>query len=203
MSAKIKSNLSIPARVADGLRWRLGRAGIRIVPFVTVLEGQSRIDPSLLNDNFEFCALTQDHIGDLIQLEPKDYTEDKLNNWFDAEKICFGLRDGNRLVAKMWCDLENMFWEPAFRKLKQEEAYLFAAYSDPEYRGQNLAPTLRSACYNALRDMGTSTFYSHSEYFNLPARRFKQKLGGIEKDLQIEFKLFKRWNWTFTAKRYS
>jgi GNAT superfamily N-acetyltransferase len=98
--------------------------------------------------------------------------------------------------------LEDMFWEPASRKLKPEEAYLFAAYSDPEYRGQNLAPTLRAASYKALRDMGASTFYSHSEYFNLPARRFKQKVGGIEKDLQIELGLFKKWNRTITVWRY-
>ena len=201
MSANIKSDLNFPARVIDGIRWRLGRVGIRIVPFVTVLEGESPIDPCLLNNNFQFCSLTQDHISDLIQLEPH-YTQEKLRDWFNVGKLCFGLRDDARLVAKMWCDLEDMFWEPAFRKLKPEEAYLFAAYSDPDYRGQNLAPTLRAASYKALRDMGALTFYSHSEYFNLPARRFKQKLGGIEKDLQIELGLFKKWNWTITAWRY-
>jgi GNAT superfamily N-acetyltransferase len=174
--------------------WRLDHIGIRIVPFVTVLEGQSAIDSSLLNDNFQFCSLTENNFDDLILIEPH-YTKEKIVAWFDAGKLCFGLRDGERLVAKMWCDLNDMFWEPAFRKLKKEEAYLFAAYSDPEYRGKNLAATLRGACYEYLRD-------SHSEYFNLPARRFKQKLGGIETDLQIEFGLFRKWNWIVMVRRY-
>lgn len=201
MSAQRKPELSFFERVIDGIRWRLGRVGILIRPYVTVREGESAIESGSLNTVFIFCSVTRDHIDELIQLEP-EYTQEKLAAWFDDGKLCFGLRDGQRLVAKMWCDLEDMFWEPAFRKLDPTEAYLFAAFSDPAYRGQNLAPTLRAACYKALREMGRSTFYSHSEYFNLPARRFKQKLGGVEEDLQVELGLFGKWHRTVILKRY-
>jgi GNAT superfamily N-acetyltransferase len=194
--------LSFIERVVAGLFWRLGRIGVSIKLYVTVREGEVQPDSELLNDTFVFCELTEDHIDDLLQLDSLYYTTKRLTDWFKEGKLCFGLRDGERLVAKMWCDLAEVNWDPAYRKLKPQEAYLFAAFSDPEYRGQNLAPTLRAACYLALRERGRSEFYSHSEYFNLPARRFKQKLGGIEEDLQIEIRLFNKWSRTIILRRF-
>lgn len=201
--SKIRNpKLSFIERVLDGLFWRLGRIGVSIKLYVTVKEGEVQPAPELLNDKYVLCELTEEHIDDLLQLDSLHYTTKKLADWFKDGKLCFGLRDGEHLVAKMWCDLEVVNWDPAYRKLEPEEVYLFAAYSDPTYRGQNLAPTLRAACYTILRGRGRSEFYSHSEYFNLPARRFKQKLGGIEKDLQIEIGLFNKWSRTIILRRF-
>jgi len=194
--------LSFFERVADGLLWRLRRIGVSIKPYVTVKEGEVQPDPEMLNDKFVFCELTEDDIDELLKLDSLYYTPKKLAGWFNEGKLCFGLRDGKRLVAKMWCDLAVVNWEPAYRELGPEEVYLFAAYSDPEYRGQNLAPTLRATCYTVLRERGRTSFYSHSDYYNLPARRFKQKIGGIEEDLQAEVGLFNKWTRTFIIRRF-
>jgi len=61
---------------------------------------------------------------------------------------------------------------------------------------------LRSACYAELRKRGFTRFYSHSDYFNTAARRFKQKLGAVEEDLKIQVRLSDKWSRTFTVWRY-
>jgi GNAT superfamily N-acetyltransferase len=201
MSTRRSSELSLGARIVDGIRWRLGHLGLYITPFIMIREGARETEPFPLVSPFSFCALSEIDVDELVRLEP-EYDREKLLDWFASGKLCFGLRDGPRLVAKTWCDVKEVNYLPAWRKLESNEAYLFAAYSDPEYRGRNLAPMLRAASYESLRQKGFDRFYSFSEYFNLPARRFKQKLGAVEEDLRIEVRLGRFWSRTFVVKHY-
>jgi GNAT superfamily N-acetyltransferase len=148
-----------------------------------------------------FDFLTAEDIEGLLQLEPRARREE-LQNWFLENKLCFGARDGSRLVAKMWCDLEAFHYPPNYRILASDEAYLFAAYTDPDYRGRDLAPLMRTACYAALQKMGRNRFYSYTEYFNTAARRFKEKLGARNEALRVHIDLFGRWSRTLTLRRY-
>lgn len=189
-------------RIVEGILWRLDRLGIQLRPFVTIREGSvpSGLPPP--DGEFAFSEVTAANIRELVELEPGTIAEKHLER-FRQGKLCFGLWHGPRLVAKTWCDLDeiNSKWGP--RKLAPDEVYLFWAYSDPAYRGRNLAPALRLACYAEMRSRGYARFCSYSEFFNRPARRFKQKLGAIEQDARLYVGLFGRWSTTFTLKRYS
>ena len=94
----------------------------------------------------------------------------------------------------MWCDLDEFYHPTHPHKLTADEAYLFLAYVDPDYRGQGLAPKMRAAAYAALRELGRSKFYSYSGFFNTAARRFKAKLGAREEGLRLHFRLFGNWS---------
>ena len=155
-----------------------------------------------VESEFVFAEITEANIKELVELEPETIAEKHLER-FRQGKLCFGLWHGPRLVAKAWCDVDeiNSPWGPA--RLGPGEAYFFWAYSDPAYRGRNLAPALRLACYAELRRRGYSRFFSYSEYFNRPARRFKQKLGAVEQDVRLHVDLFGRWSRTFTLRRPS
>lgn len=201
MSERKTKTLSTGARIVDGLRWRLGRVGIHIMAFVTIREGATAEKELPADPAFTFCELVESDIDELIRLEP-EYSRERILGWFGHGDLCFGLRDGSRLVAKGWCDLKEVNFLPVHRKLESGEAYMFGAYSDPAYRGRNLAPVLRSACFAELRKRGFTRFYSHSDYFNVAARRFKQKLGAVEEDLRIQVRLGDKWSRTFTVRRY-
>ena len=94
----------------------------------------------------------------------------------------------------MWCDLDEFYHPTRDEKLERDQAYLLVAYVDPDYRGQGLAPQMRAAGYDALRELGRHRFYSYSRFFNAAARRFKEKLGAREEGLRIHFRWFGRWS---------
>ena len=188
-------------RVLDGVRWRLERVGIHIEPFFMVREGGRQSDARPLDNQFRLVTLTAADIGELMQLD-KEETEAKVLRCFNAGALCFGLRDGDRLVAKMWCALTWLEYEPMQRELRQDEAYLFAAYTDPTYRGRQLAPQLRTVCYQALRQLGRTNCLSFTIYSNNASRRFKAKLGAVEESLHIHVRLFGKWSRTWLVRKF-
>jgi len=173
--------------------------GIRIDLLVIEHENEISVETAQPPDNYDFGFLTAVNVEEIVRLDP-EIDREKLKVWFREGRLCYGVRDNSRLIAKMWCDL-NEFYHPTHpQKLAADEVYLFAAYVDPDYRGQGLAPLMRCAGYASLRDMGRSKFYSYSRFFNTAARRFKAKLGAREKGLRIHFRFFGRWSRSLTLR---
>ena len=189
-------------RLLSALLRRMTWIGIRIDLFITVREAETPVEIAQPPDAYNFSYLTAADVDDLIRLEPGADRE-RLNTWFREGKLCYGVRDSSRLVAKMWCDLDEFSYQPNYRKLVADEVYLYAAFADPEYRGHGLAPQMRAAVYASLREMGYKKFYSYTDFFNTAARRFKAKLGAQEEALRIHLDLFEKWSTTLTLRRYS
>ena len=192
---------SLRKRILPALLRRMTWVGVRIDPFITVSEGETAVEIPEPPDSFSFNFLTAANVEDLIRLEPGTERE-KLDTWFREGKLCYGVWDNARLIGKMWCDLEEFNYPPNFRKLADDEVYLYAAFTDPEYRGQGLAPMMRAKCYASLQEIGRSRFCSYTDYFNTAARRFKFKLGAREEALRIYLELFKKWSKTLTLRHY-
>ena len=192
---------SLSGRIVPRLFYILRRLGITISPFLTVREGES---PSLLGvatAELPSRFAGPDDIDGLMRLQPRQQREE-LASWLAGGKLCFLVADGPKIVAKMWCDLEAFSYPPNYRILENDEAYLFAAYADPVYRGRNLAPLMRASCYEALSKIGRTRLYSYTDYFNTPARRFKAKLFARDEALRVHIDLWGRWSRTFTLRRY-
>jgi len=171
--------------------------GVRIDLLVIVREGESPLDVSQSPDGYDYGFVSATDIEQLYRLDPENNRQ-KLAKWLQEGKLCFGIRDNGRLIAKMWCDFDEFYHPTHPYMLAADEAYLFLAYVDPDYRGQSLAPKMRIAGYAALRGMGRSRFYSYSRYFNSAARRFKAKLGAREEGLRLHFRLFGNWSKSLT-----
>lgn len=171
--------------------------GVKTDLLVIVREGLVPIKINTPTSAYNFDFLGAEDIEDLIRLDP-EIPRHQLEKWFRNGKLCFGARDGTRLIAKMWCDLEEFYHPRLPQKLASDEAYLFLAYVHPDYRGKGLAPQMRAAGYSSLRAIGRTKFYSYSRYFNTAARRFKAKLGAREEGLRIVFLLFGRWSTSLT-----
>lgn len=189
-------------RIVPGLLRRLRRVGIRIEPFITVREGETPVQVAEPPNAFSFGFLSDSDVEDMVRLEPRSVRQN-LIAWFAQGKLCFGVRDQSRLIAKMWCDLDEFNYPPNYRRLDDDEVYLYAAFADPEYRGQGLAPLMRARGYAALRDMGRNRFYSYTSYYNTAARRFKLKLGARNEALRLYIEIFGKWSGTFTLRRYN
>ena len=164
-----------------------------------VREGETPIDVSHPPEDYHYGFVSATNVEELYRLDPEN-EKDKLERWFQEGKRCFGVRDNGRLIAKMWCDFDEFYHPTHPHKLAADEAYLFLAYVDPDYRGQRIAPEMRAACCAALRKMGRNRFYSYSRYFNSAARRFKAKLGAREEGLRLHFRLFGRWSKSLTIR---
>lgn len=193
---------AITIRVLGKMLRMLARMGLHIKPFLVVREGEDRDDDMAELTDFVHGFVDSSEIPELVRLQPGTDPE-KLRRWFGAGRLCFGVWDGPRLIAKMWCDLDEFNFPPNRRMLNPREAYLFAAYTDPAYRGRGLAPAMRVACYRALHEKGRSVFYSYTDFCNIPARRFKKKLGALDEALRVHMRLGKGRGKTLTLRTFN
>lgn len=192
---------SRPGRLLPRFLRGMRRLGFTVIPFLTVREGETPSSLGVATAELPSRFADTADIDALLKLQPSQRREE-VANWLADGKKCFIVEDGAKIVAKMWCDLDAFSYPPSYRPLENDEAYLFAAYADPAYRGRNLAPLMRASCYEALRRIGRTRFYSYTDYFNLPARRFKAKLFARDEALRVHVDLWGRWSRTFTLRRY-
>ena len=188
-------------RVLRAVWRRLRRIGIEITPCLLVREALSTTNDIAIDTRFRWEKLGHADLPEIHRLRPGMSIE-RYERLLDEGKLCFGVKEGDRLVANMWCDLDEINSILYSRPLSDQEGYLFDAFSDPEYRGENLAPFLRLRCYEALQALGRPEIYSVTEYFNTPARRFKAKLAARDEALIIYVNLFDRFSRSWIVRRY-
>ena len=132
-------------RALASLCRRLSRLGVEIAPFLIVREGAG--SGVAFPDNTRFISgfLGLDDVAQMARLDPY-LDEAACEELLRLGRLCYALKDGPRIVAQMWCDLEAFNHLPHYRLLQDDEAYLFNAITDPEFRGHGLAPLMRSGC---------------------------------------------------------
>ena len=189
------------ARIAPAILRRIGWLGLKLRPFIIVREGEHTSTSQPANDDFQYRFITEDELGLLVDFGPNGSLEN-IQKWIQGGKSCFAVWDGSRLAATMWCDFRAFNFLPNYRLLDDDEAYLFAAFTHPDYRGHSLAPEMRLHCYEKLRELGRTRFCSYTDYYNLAARRFKEKLGARNEQVRLHISLFDHWSRTITLKTF-
>ncbi len=198
----MKGRRRLALQIAEAIGWRLGRLGVQIELFFMVREGGLTANLPPPREDFSFVRLSPTDLQDILGLDSTEQQVKVLARFNDAKDLCFGLRDGSRLVAKVWCSLSWLSHLPVQRALGNREAYLYAAYTDPLYRGRQLAPLLRSGCYRAMQELGRTDLLSYTVYCNTASRRFKAKLGAVEESLHVSVRLFRKWSRTWKLRTY-
>ena len=186
-------------RIIAALLRRLERIGIVVRPFVVVREGLHQSASIAPHPQFSGGFIDESDLPELVRdgSTNAETCRDRLRRG----QLCYAVKSGRRIVAKMWCDPTEVNFVPMRRPLAVNEAYLYAAFTDPDMRGQNLAPLMRERCYVELRARGRDVFWSYSDFYNAPARRFKEKLGATETGIGIYFSLFGRRGHTFMLRQ--
>tara|TARA_R110002051_G_C8546627_1_gene472003 strand:- start:16 stop:660 length:645 start_codon:yes stop_codon:yes gene_type:complete len=175
-----------------GLKNRLARIGIEIIPYYWVMEEVekcqepqikgNKTDFKLRNLNLEELILICKDIDNLILVD--------LKNNFEACDMCIGLEYHREIAAYMFVGLDGYTFKGKKLILKENEAYLYNMWTFHSFRGRNLAPYLRYKSYEMLNEMGRGTKYSITEYFNKSSIKFKNKLNSKHLKLFIYFELF-------------
>ena len=179
----------------------LGCIGLVIKPYYLVQEGltdNEEFDSGKEFKDFEFFELKQEDMKKLDHYDGRSTTASTFQKRIEEGHLCFALKSENTIAAFCWCNPKYIQHNKAFsRPLNNREAYLYDAQTLYSFRGQNLAPYLRYKCYKALKSMGRDVLFSHSDYFNRPSIRFKQKLNArflaIGFDVEIAGLFTKSW----------
>lgn len=180
---------------------RLKRLGIVIDPFYLFLEGTRDTTLPSVEGEFQVCQITSENLPLLTTLGSA-VTIEKLQERLARGHICIALRHKGYVVAYTWADTTEINDSTYRTKLGENEVYLYDAFTRPEYRGQGLAPLMRVRCYETLRALGKSTFFSISDCFNTPAIRFKRKLNARFVRLCVSLRIGNRKLGVWTIKTY-
>jgi GNAT superfamily N-acetyltransferase len=194
-SAGFRRNLRAKLRHGGVLRLLvdgLNRLGVKIVPYYLMSEDCDATIAAPEGLALEVVHLQGDDMQQVSELPMRTRSREELIALLGEGKRCLALRDRGRIAAFCWYDLDECSFQGFRFDLAEDEAYLFDAYTTPEYRGAGLAPYLRSELYRALAASGRRRLYSITVYFNQSAFRFKEKLGARVVHVGLHFRLFGR-----------
>lgn len=183
----------------------LGRHHIEIVPYYVTHESlrhdtEPRVDPEL--GPVATCLLSPEEIEEIYAHPDSEVWAYEKETLLDERCLCIGLKLKGEIAAYMWCNLNRCHSRFVKFPLKPDEAYLCSADTLKAYRGRNLAPLLRYELYRYLNQMGRTSFYSTTEFFNTPAQKFKEKLGARPLRLNLHIRLGSRYQRNVTLKKY-
>jgi hypothetical protein len=185
---------------------RLSRIGFKIIPYCLVREyicDELDLKPKLKMSSVVVGFLEPTDITTLLtHPEISHVDRSEMKKCLTDDCLCFGIKHKGNIAAYMWCNLQKCHEMVPPLKLKDDEAYLFGAYTFRAYRGRNLAPYLRYQMYRNLTRMGRNKFYSITEFFNTPAMNFKKKLKARPLELYLSIAFFGKYHFNVRLKEY-
>lgn len=188
-----------------GLRNRLARIGINIIPYYWVQEEVQQCEvPQIKGDVSEY-KLRNLSLEELIIIckDIDNFILDDFIQDFENCDICIGLENNNEIAAYTCIALNSYNFNNKIIELQDKEAYLFNMWTFLTFRGRNLAPYLRYKSYGMLNEMGRSTKYSITEYFNKSSIKFKNKLNSRPVNLYLYLEFFGKLKKHYLIKSYS
>lgn len=173
----------------------MSRLGLDFAPYYWVQEDFNEYKSPQINDDKEEYT-----ISFLSDEEVKSMKRGSIRKFKGTKLI--GLKNNNQIAAFHCAEQRDFVFKGKEMKLKKNEAYLLNMYTFQNYRGRNLAPYLRYATYELLKEEGVDTFYSISDYLNKSTHKFKKKLGAKPLQLYLSIVLLKKYHRTFLLKTY-
>ncbi len=181
----------------------LGKIGIKISPFYLVVEGLSRDIPEFESDlfkSYKFEYFDSKDIAAIAALKERYFKEEELLKRLENGSKCLGLKKDGEIAAFTWFNLNQCPYGGYSFILKENEAYLFDAYTLLKYRGMKIAPFIRYQCYKELKKQSRTTLYSISEMLNKQSINFKKKLGARFVLMGIYIRFFNKWKFSFPVR---
>jgi GNAT superfamily N-acetyltransferase len=149
---------------------------------------------------FDLAYVGAERLNEMLSLPDRDTTTDELNIRFMCRNMCLAVMKDHRIIAFTWASC-GIFQHESYRfPLSENEAFLFDAYTAPEFRGLGLAGLIRRNLYRDLASRGRTRCYSVTLCHNTSAMKLKNKLNGHVVDTGFFVRLFNRWTWGTRAR---
>jgi ribosomal protein S18 acetylase RimI-like enzyme len=214
LSSQSATELGLLQRLRQKIRYRLliqeilarlAGIGIQIQPYYLVLEGLfggSNPEWESGFDEFSIGFLSNPDMKHVAALSGRPASEDKLLLRLKDGMKCFAVQQQGQVIGYTWCDFKECNFVGHRFPLRENEAYLFDAYTSRSFRGRNIAPYMRYQCYKELAKTGRVRLYSITLLFNTSSKKFKQKLNAKPLKLGLFVELFKRWHFDLLVREY-
>ena len=174
----------------------LGRLGVSIQPFYLFEEFTPAGEPPAVGPELRSAVVRQlgpEDTQSLAAVPWRRLTEEFFAARFRKGNGCVGMFDHGQLAAFTWYDLQECNYEGWRFPLRDDDAYLFDAFTLAAWRGKGAAPFLRYRVYQILAEQGRTRLFSVSIRTNRAAVRFKEKLGAKIVGRGWVVELFGRW----------
>jgi GNAT superfamily N-acetyltransferase len=156
--------------------------------------------PPVSPPGFDLAYVDAERMEEMLSLADRDTTADELNIRFMCRNLCMCALKENRIIAFTWASF-GLFQHESYRfPLTENEAFLFDAYTVPEFRGRGLAGLIRRRLYRDIASRGRTRCYSVTLINNAPAMRLKEKINGRIVDSGFYVRLFNRWTFGTRAR---
>lgn len=183
----------------------LGKVGIGIIPYYVILEGLFNNTLSHLEtgfDEYEIGFLGPEDMKTIASIPGRNHKEEKFLSRLEKGNLCFGVKHHSQLAAFTWCNLQESTFKGCALPLKDDEAYLFDAYTLMPFRGKGIAPYMRYQMYKEAAKLGRNKLYSISDIHNTPSIKFKKKLHARFVEKHVFIRLFNKWTFNMSLKKY-
>lgn len=190
-----------PRVVLDGL----AKLGIRIQPYYIVLEGLIDgvlHDLEVQRNEYELGFLGKEDMKVIGSIPFREISYKEVLTRLKEGKMCFGAKRDGQLAAFSWCDIEEFNFKGLGFPLRNNEAYLFDAYTFDSFRGMGMAPYLRYQLYKELAKLGRHRLYSISERFNASSLKFKTKLNARVIGSGLYVDILNRWRFSSIGEKH-
>ncbi len=184
--------------VTDGLR----RVGIVVFPYFVMREQAVNIPDQVIPANCVIRELDNSDV-DLLRATRVAYlTDEWITNRFALGDRCLAMLDGDELVCCCWASRAkaNLIFESI--PLRDDEAYIYAAFTFDGFRGRGYMPLLRSRLCTLLAEEGAQHMFSIVDVLNRPAIRVYQKMAATRVQLGVGLALFTLVSGRFTLRNF-
>lgn len=183
----------LPRLVLNGLK----RLGITILPYYLFARVLADTRQSLQPGDLYLREVQQRDIPQMASMELVHADGQELMARLERGHRCFGLFEGNTLLAFNWMDFSSCSFRNDNFPLRSDEAYSYDMFTLYNRRGQNLAFLLIGMVSRRLESEGIRRQFSVVDYYNYPSLRVARKIGCVPQRLNLSIGLFGLWEWNY------
>ncbi len=161
---------------------RASKKLLRLEASETVWLDADRLPPSIVADpNFTFRFLTIDEIDQLAGEEAYELAPEFVSRVAEGMDVCFAaLTPDGRVAHYGWYALGSIEGEHHMgvpMSFPDDVAYMYNAFTHPEFRGRRLHGTAMALALKSLADRGITKLLSTVEWTNYASLRSFERLG--------------------------
>ena len=215
LAEKFKYNSPVRL-VFDALR----RIGLAFIPYYLMREtaaGTARhgavetevgAEEEAEAESITFKRLSRDDVRDLPRAELAYLKDEWLDKRLGQGDFCLALLQSlgemhkPRIAAICWATRKEAILVFESIALRENEAYIYAAHTFSEHRGQGLMPILRSELCRQLDAEGAKDMYSLVDSLNRPACKVYEKMSASKVQSGVAFSLFGLLNSRISFRNY-